>query len=55
MLTTTSAAAISALLQVSIETVKTHRKRAYRKLEISSQAELFALMRPDPSVIRYHA
>lgn len=50
-----SSEAISALLQVSIETVKTHRKRAYRKLEISSQAELFALMRPDPSVIRYHA
>ncbi len=36
--------AISELLSVSLETVKTHRKRAYRKLAISSQAELFALM-----------
>jgi len=48
-------AAISTLLQVTLETVKTHRKRAYRKLRISSQAELFALMLPKPSAIKYHA
>lgn len=41
-----SSHAISALLNVGIETVKTHRKRAYRKLGICSQAELFALARP---------
>ncbi len=49
-----TSAAISALLQVSVETVKTHRKRAYRKLEISSQAELFALMQSTPTAIKYH-
>lgn len=49
-----TSAAISDLLQVSLETVKTHRKRAYRKLEISSQAELFAIMQPAPTAIRYH-
>jgi DNA-binding CsgD family transcriptional regulator len=48
-------AAISTLLQVALETVKTHRKRAYRKLDISSQAELFALMQPKPTSIKYHA
>jgi DNA-binding CsgD family transcriptional regulator len=42
-------------LQVTLETVKTHRKRAYRKLDISSQAELFALMQPKPTAIKYHA
>ena len=47
--------AISTLLPVTLETVKTHRKRAYRKLRISSQAELFALMQPKPMAIRYHA
>jgi DNA-binding CsgD family transcriptional regulator len=41
-----SSEAISAVLDISQETVRTHRKRAYRKLEISSQAELFALLRP---------
>jgi DNA-binding CsgD family transcriptional regulator len=50
-----ASAAISTLLQVTLETVKTHRKRAYRKLHISSQAELFALMQPKPTAIRYHA
>ena len=50
-----ASAAISTLLQVTLETVKTHRKRAYRKLRISSQAELFALMQPKPTAIRYHA
>jgi DNA-binding CsgD family transcriptional regulator len=50
-----ASAAISTLLQVALETVKTHRKRAYRKLDISSQAELFALMQPKPTAIKYHA
>ncbi len=50
-----ASAAISTLLQVTLETVKTHRKRAYRKLHISSQAELFALMLPKPTAIKYHA
>jgi DNA-binding CsgD family transcriptional regulator len=50
-----ASAAISTLLQVTLETVKTHRKRAYRKLDISSQAELFALMQPQPTSIKYHA
>jgi len=50
-----ASAAISTLLRVTLETVKTHRKRAYRKLRISSQAELFALMQPKPTAIRYHA
>ncbi len=50
-----ASAAISTLLQVGLETVKTHRKRAYRKLRISSQAELFALMRTTPTAIKYHA
>jgi DNA-binding CsgD family transcriptional regulator len=39
-------------LQVTLETVKTHRKRAYRKLDISSQAELFALIQPKPTSIK---
>ena len=30
-------------LSISMETVKLHRKHAYAKLEISSQAELFYL------------
>ncbi|WP_232059314.1 LuxR C-terminal-related transcriptional regulator [Kineobactrum salinum] len=30
-------------LSISVETVKLHRKHAYAKLEISSQAELFYL------------
>jgi DNA-binding CsgD family transcriptional regulator len=42
-------------LQVTLETVKTHRKRAYRKLDISSQAELFALMQPKPTALKYPA
>jgi DNA-binding CsgD family transcriptional regulator len=49
-----ASAAISTLLQVTLETVKTHRKRAYRKLDISSQAQLFALMQPKPTSIKYH-
>lgn len=38
-----SAAAIAAGLKISEGTVKVHRKNAYRKLEISSQAQLFSL------------
>lgn len=40
-----SSIAIGSILEISVETVKTHRKRAYRKLGIASQAELFALIR----------
>ena len=47
--------AISVLLQVTLETVKTHRKRAYRKLDIASQAELFALMQTTPTAVKYFA
>jgi DNA-binding CsgD family transcriptional regulator len=35
------ALAVSLLLGISIHTVHTHRKRAYRKLGVSSQTELF--------------
>ncbi|WP_295530548.1 helix-turn-helix transcriptional regulator [uncultured Thioclava sp.] len=38
-----STAAIGAHLSISDETVKVHRKNAYRKLSISSQAQLFSL------------
>ncbi|VDC33487.1 helix-turn-helix transcriptional regulator [Pseudogemmobacter humi] len=38
-----SAAAIAARLEISEGTVKVHRKNSYRKLGISSQAELFSL------------
>lgn len=38
-----SSAAIAATLDISDETVKVHRKNAYRKLGISSQAQLFSL------------
>lgn len=38
-----SAAAIGARLAISEGTAKVHRKNAYRKLNISSQAELFSL------------
>lgn len=38
-----SSSAIAATLEISDETVKVHRKNAYRKLKISSQAELFSL------------
>lgn len=39
-----STAAIGAHLLISDETVKVHRKNAYRKLSISSQAQLFSLL-----------
>lgn len=38
-----SSPSMSLLLGISIETVKVHRRHIYRKLNISSQAELFAL------------
>ncbi len=38
-----SSESIAMNLDISITTVKTHRKRAYAKLEISSQSELFSL------------
>ena len=34
---------IAEKLSISVETVKLHRKHAYAKLEVSSQAELFYL------------
>jgi DNA-binding CsgD family transcriptional regulator len=39
-----SAIAISLILNISINTIATHRKRAYAKLSISSQRELFSLI-----------
>ena len=38
-----SSESISRVLEISITTVKTHRKRAYAKLGISSQSELLSL------------
>lgn len=38
-----SSESISNILEISITTVKTHRKRAYAKLNISSQSELLSL------------
>lgn len=39
-----SSIAISLILNISINTIATHRKRAYSKLGISSQRELFSLV-----------
>ncbi len=41
-----STISIAAMLDISIGTVKVHRKNIYAKLEISSQAELFSLFLP---------
>ena len=38
-----STKSIASRLGISVETVKLHRKHAYAKLEVSSQAELFYL------------
>lgn len=38
-----SSKSIAQLLEISVDTVKVHRKRFHSKLEVSSQAELFAL------------
>lgn len=43
MLNGYSAAAIADLLTMSVETVRVHRRNIYKKLQISSLAELFAL------------
>ncbi|MCB1471343.1 MAG: hypothetical protein H6884_08620 [Rhodobiaceae bacterium] len=43
MLNGYSAGAIASLLEVSVETVRVHRRNIYTKLNISSLAELFAL------------
>ena len=37
---------IATLLNISVGTVKVHRKNIYAKLEISSQSELFSLFLP---------
>lgn len=37
-----SSKAIAKLLEISLETVKVHRKKIYSKLDITSQAELFS-------------
>lgn len=39
-----SSVAINLILNISINTIATHRKRAYSKLQISSQRELFRLI-----------
>jgi len=42
-----SSLSMSLALGISVETVKVHRRHLYRKLQVTSQAELFALaMRP---------
>lgn len=41
-----SSISIAAMLNISIGTVKVHRKNIYAKLEISSQGELFSLFLP---------
>lgn len=38
-----SSKSIASLLEISVDTVKVHRKRFHNKLDISSQAELFSL------------
>jgi DNA-binding CsgD family transcriptional regulator len=38
-----SSGSIALNLDVSVTTIKTHRKRAYSKLNISSQSELFSM------------
>lgn len=41
-----SSVSISAMLNISVSTVKVHRKNIYAKLHISSQAELFSMFLP---------
>ncbi len=41
-----SSISIASLLEISVSTVKVHRKNIYAKLQISSQAELFSLFLP---------
>jgi len=46
-----SSESIAMNLDISITTVKTHRKRAYAKFEISSQSELFSLFLQSAKVL----
>ncbi|MBT6825500.1 MAG: helix-turn-helix transcriptional regulator, partial [Rhodospirillales bacterium] len=41
-----SSISIGSMLDISVSTVKVHRKNIYAKLHISSQAELFSLFLP---------
>lgn len=41
-----SSISIASMLEISVSTVKVHRKNIYAKLHISSQAELFSLFLP---------
>jgi DNA-binding CsgD family transcriptional regulator len=41
-----SSISIGSMLEISVSTVKVHRKNIYAKLQISSQAELFSLFLP---------
>ncbi len=41
-----SSVSISSLLEISVSTVKVHRKNIYAKMHISSQAELFSMFLP---------
>ena len=41
-----SSVSISAMLDISVSTVKVHRKNIYAKMHISSQAELFSMFLP---------
>ncbi len=46
-----SSKSISELFDISLETVKVHRKRIYAKLDIASQAELFSLFLESISLV----
>ena len=43
MLSGFSSKSIAAKLDISVETVRAHRKHIYNKLNINSQSELFAI------------
>ncbi|WP_163937242.1 helix-turn-helix transcriptional regulator [Paraferrimonas sp. SM1919] len=49
-----SSKAIAGLLEISPDTVKVHRKRIHRKLDITSQAELFSLFLSSLSMIKHN-
>ena len=46
-----SSVAINLILNISINTISTHRKRAYSKLSISSQRELFSIVYSNKSFL----
>ncbi|MBN8188483.1 helix-turn-helix transcriptional regulator [Salipiger thiooxidans] len=48
-----SSASIAMRLEISPQTVKVFRKQLYRKCEISSQAELFSLMMPVLTTLKF--